>query len=69
MEDGHFERQGQGLADIQGGKGQGSEGDSLAGLLMSRAVHRVACSQARLTVGISIIPESSNLHPLIQFRK
>lgn len=31
--------QGKGLADLHGGEGQGSEGQSLAGLLMSR----IAC--------------------------
>lgn len=69
MEDGPFERQGQGLADLHGGRGQGSEGDSLAGLLMSGAARWVVCSQAMHTVGLSIITESSNPHPLIQFRK
>lgn len=46
-----LEMQGEGLADLHGGRDQCSEGQSLAGLLRSRVVCRVVYFGAKFTVG------------------
>lgn len=46
-----LEMQGEGLADLHGGRDQGSEGQSLAGLLTSRVVCSVVSFGAKFTVG------------------